>query len=194
MPARDVVTLADTLETTERERDEARDALRRLKSRLDERRLPCDGDARAEAAMARDAADEADPAWWRGHDAAVRGMMTVVRRALTEPPRGVYGSEEAREVDASVRALRTKIDDARREGAEEIMAMGDPWPLHDVLAKLAEASRALLGRYNYDGHGWELILAACESADAIIARIRTRARTLPLNAALAAAGAHKETT
>ena len=93
---------------------------------------------------------------------------------------------EVRRLTAALDAVTTEhaaaLDAARREGAEEVMAMSNPWPLHDVLAKLTEASRALLNRYNYDGHGWELILAACESADAIIARIHARTRALPLDA------------
>ena len=91
--------------------------------------------------------------------------------------------DEARADLARLRAEHAAaLATARREGAEEVMAMSNPWPLHDVLAKLTEASRALLNRYNYDGHGWELILAACESADAIIARIHARTRALPLDA------------
>lgn len=37
------------------------------------------------------------------------------------------------------------------------MGLGEPWPTHDVLAKLIEAAEILLHEKNYDGHGWELI-------------------------------------
>ena len=36
-------------------------------------------------------------------------------------------------------------------------SMATPWPIHDVLAKLADASDILLHHYNYDGHGYEQI-------------------------------------
>lgn len=35
--------------------------------------------------------------------------------------------------------------------------MQEPWPIHDVVSKLVEASEILLHKKNYDGHGWEEI-------------------------------------
>lgn len=42
-----------------------------------------------------------------------------------------------------------------------------PWPLRDVLAKLVEAAEILLHRCDYDGHGYEEILAAVDAAKKI---------------------------
>ena len=42
-----------------------------------------------------------------------------------------------------------------------------PWPFRDVLAKLVEAAEILLHRCDYDGHGYEEILAAVDAAKKI---------------------------
>ena len=46
-------------------------------------------------------------------------------------------------------------------GALEI---DQPWPVADVLEKLAEAADILLHEYNYDGTGWEIISGCVERA------------------------------
>lgn len=38
------------------------------------------------------------------------------------------------------------------------------WPPRDVVTKLVEATTILLDRYDYDGHGYEVIHAAREQA------------------------------
>lgn len=40
---------------------------------------------------------------------------------------------------------------------ENVLGVGSPWPLKDVLNKLIEAAGILLDKKNYDGHGWEEI-------------------------------------
>jgi hypothetical protein len=49
---------------------------------------------------------------------------------------------------------------ALREAAEN----ASPWPVDEVLAKLAEAADILLNEKNYDGHGYELIEVARKAA------------------------------
>ena len=49
-----------------------------------------------------------------------------------------------------------------------------PWPLRDVLAKLAEAADILLKQLDYDGLGWESIAHAREAARVLLAPARSK--------------------
>jgi hypothetical protein len=61
---------------------------------------------------------------------------------------------------------------AERARVRELLAVDQPWPLVDTLAKLAEAANILLLDKDYDGHGWELIGRARLDALAAADRIR----------------------
>lgn len=50
------------------------------------------------------------------------------------------------------------------EQMEHALGLDRPWPVQDVLIKLADAADLLLGRHNYDGHGWEEIGRARDEA------------------------------
>jgi len=42
--------------------------------------------------------------------------------------------------------------------------MDTPWPTHDLLDKLADATDILLHDKDYDGHGWEILQQCMEEA------------------------------
>ena len=56
-------------------------------------------------------------------------------------------------------------------GMPEWYGMDTPWPLHDVLAKLIEATGVLLDRYSYDDHGHEGVRYAQLAGKEILANI-----------------------
>ena len=51
-------------------------------------------------------------------------------------------------------------------------AFGEPWPITEVLEKLAEAAEILLKDKDYDGHGWELIQGCVPRARIMAASFR----------------------
>ncbi len=53
----------------------------------------------------------------------------------------------------------------------EILALAEPWPTKDVLARLADAADHLLRDHGCDAHGYEGVNAARDQARAIAARI-----------------------
>jgi hypothetical protein len=53
------------------------------------------------------------------------------------------------------------------ETVREVLPEDSAWPVKDVLTKLVEAAEILLHRYDYDGHGYEEILAAVNAAKQI---------------------------
>ena len=61
-------------------------------------------------------------------------------------------------------------------GMPEWYGEGTPWPLHEVLAKLTNATGILLDRLDYDGHGHEGIRYAQIAGKEILAKI-TQERT-----------------
>lgn len=63
-------------------------------------------------------------------------------------------------------ALVTARDEglARESALREAMGFSTPWPLLDVLAKLADAADHLLDGHNCDAHGWEEAHAAASFA------------------------------
>lgn len=52
------------------------------------------------------------------------------------------------------------------------LGVDTPWPLADVLTKLIEATDLLLGRYDYDGLGWESINHARSAARGFVEQLR----------------------
>ena len=46
------------------------------------------------------------------------------------------------------------------ESTETPGCAASPWPARDVVEKLVEATDILLNEKDYDGHGWEEIVAA----------------------------------
>ena len=53
------------------------------------------------------------------------------------------------------------------ETVREVLPENSAWPVNDVLSKLIEAAEILLHRCDYDGHGYEEILAAVDAAKQI---------------------------
>lgn len=56
-------------------------------------------------------------------------------------------------------------------GMPEWYGMDTPWPLHDVLAKLIDATGVLLDRHSYDDHGHEGVRYAQLAGKEILANI-----------------------
>lgn len=48
---------------------------------------------------------------------------------------------------------------------DAFFGMGTPWPMHEVVRTLAEATRHLLAEHDCDHLGWERLQAALEVAD-----------------------------
>jgi hypothetical protein len=82
-----------------------------------------------------------------------------------------HGAREDETFGAFVERLASELA-AERARVAELLAMDQTWPLHDTLAKLAEAANILLLDKDYDGHGWELIGRARLNALAAIDCIR----------------------
>ena len=53
---------------------------------------------------------------------------------------------------------------------QELLALGTPYPVHSMLAKLADAADILLREKDYDGHGHEEIGCARDAARAYLAK------------------------
>jgi hypothetical protein len=52
------------------------------------------------------------------------------------------------------------------EASREALRMDDPWPIPDILKKLADATEHLLTEHDCDGHGYEAYEAAVRAARA----------------------------
>lgn len=66
-----------------------------------------------------------------------------------------------------------RADPERTEPAEPLTLLtgvDTPWPLRDVLAKLATAAEILLRDRDYDAHGWEIISHALKAARMMLGR------------------------
>lgn len=57
---------------------------------------------------------------------------------------------------------------AMERRAAAVLRLDTPWPLHETLASLADATDHLLADHSCDGHGYEGIVAACDSAWEIV--------------------------
>lgn len=75
------------------------------------------------------------------------------------------------------KAIRRLIDhDSRqlrflKQQLADIRQDGNAWPTKDVLSKLIEAAETLLNHHDYDGHGYEEILAAVDQAKRVVAKL-----------------------
>jgi hypothetical protein len=83
-----------------------------------------------------------------------------------------------RELGAKAAKAEQERDDARAEVEQLRAALGmdRPWPITTTLPKLIEAGEILLRVMDYDGHGWEQIDHAIESAKQIIAALTPPAK------------------
>lgn len=67
-----------------------------------------------------------------------------------------------------IAVYRVKLQaEARREGAREALHMGEPWPIPDILNRLAGAAEHLLSVHSCDAHGYEGVDAAIKAARAL---------------------------
>lgn len=72
---------------------------------------------------------------------------------------------------AEVRRLRGEYERGWNECREAVTGQGEPWPLLDVLDRLARASEHLLKDHGCDKHGWESVDHARRWADEYVKRI-----------------------
>lgn len=70
--------------------------------------------------------------------------------------------------EAGLEASQLKQD----KELEEVLNADHPWPLRDVLLKLASAADILLDEHSYDGHGHEEIREAREVGRALALKIK----------------------
>lgn len=89
---------------------------------------------------------------------ALEMIATSLRLARVEDLRHVGDRAAAIALEARARLL-------------EVLALAEPWPTKDVLARLADAADHLLRDHGCDQHGYEGINAARDAARAIAARI-----------------------
>ena len=93
---------------------------------------------------------EVEKAARRGQD-AVRSGVWVVDGEVQAVLVGKLAQAEA-----EVKRLKAKL--------AKVTATDKPWNLRECLEKLIEASEILLDGCNYDGHGYELVIAAAQAA------------------------------
>ncbi len=88
------------------------------------------------------------------------------RRALNDLP-----SHSDHELTCAV-TLQRFIDacEAERKRARELLGLDQPWPLRDVIAKLADAADHLMNHHCCDTDGWEEICTARDRARAFLER------------------------
>lgn len=91
-----------------------------------------------------------------------------------------YLRNNAARVASELRRLREETDRqrARADAAEalvvrlsRLLALATPWPVQDVLAKLADAADHLLNYHDCDRHGYEGVVAARDAARTIVAAL-----------------------
>ena len=61
---------------------------------------------------------------------------------------------------AGIRAVLTALAAMGEEAAESALGMSEPWPTYRAVDRLCDAADTLLGRHDYDGHGYEEIIEA----------------------------------
>lgn len=82
--------------------------------------------------------------------------------------------DRIRALEAENRALRETAAPSRSQGALETLIGNDtPWPLADVLARLADAADHLLSVHDCDMQGWEGVGVARDKAREIVAALRS---------------------
>lgn len=86
---------------------------------------------------------------------AVRGFIRNRRRFIESAPKVAVMDHETAILDALEHCIAaSRVETSARPD------MYTPWPLHDVLAKLVEATDHLLGHHQCDTHGHEEYRAA----------------------------------
>lgn len=73
-----------------------------------------------------------------------------------------------------LRLVATHMGDVAAAAADrlrDVLAIAEPWPTKDVLARLADAADHLLRDHGCDAHGYEGVNAARDQARSIAARI-----------------------
>ncbi len=60
----------------------------------------------------------------------------------------------------------------RAEALREALGLDTPWPVTDILTKLADAADHLLREHGCDAHGWEGVHAARDAARQRLAALR----------------------
>ena len=93
----------------------------------------------------------------------LRAELAAIDRALAGEPVPPDASERVRRVADAVTWERR---------CRYMMASDTPYPLLDVLERLAGAADHLLGEHNCDNHGWEIVGGARDSAREIVRRLR----------------------
>jgi len=82
-------------------------------------------------------------------------------KLLTEKANGL--EQYLAPLKAENERLRARLD--------EVLAIGQPWPLRDVLKRLAEAATHLLREHDCDAHGYEEVGGARDQALLIVERL-----------------------
>lgn len=118
-------------------------------------------------------------AWTCENCGLVVGSLT---RAMPDDKQGrcdkchalfLAGVEHGRMTKPSLFQVRKRVAELDAKLAKLLAAIGmdGPWPLTSVLEQLADAADILLQELNYDGHGWEGIKYAADSARRIRAKL-----------------------
>lgn len=80
---------------------------------------------------------------------------------------GWHLREALKRAEQAEQQLAEQVAEARREGAREALHMGEPWPIPDILNRLAGAAEHLLSVHSCDAHGYEGVDAAIKAARAL---------------------------
>lgn len=139
---------------------------------------------RALEAEAKDVRSQLTIGLWKGRtesalDLSGQSMveLTAARTKLAEAERERdEAKQELSNVGHELEAVCMNWDACMNGAAEreaelrELKASDRPWPLVDVLNKLADAADTLLRKHDYDGHGWEEV-GRCRDEARIIAAV-----------------------
>jgi hypothetical protein len=121
---------------------------------------------------------DGSPAFEVENDVSAVGVICSYRvDKLADPERG-DGEDHSYLVDGKECRIESWRERAERLDAALDATFGadTPWPLPEVLAKLAHAADTLFETYNYDGHGYEEIVSARDAARALLTSFREMAQ------------------
>lgn len=110
--------------------------------------------------------------------AAVLALRSVVFEGLTAnndlvpSERLVISLVRAKELCAKANLAEGWLSPEVVRRLRSAFAFNQPWPITEVLEKLADASDILLRDKDYDGHGWELIQSCVPRARIMAATFR----------------------
>jgi hypothetical protein len=97
--------------------------------------------------------------------------------------------EHAPPCNAATAAIAAALEAVERETRSDILLMGEPFSMPDVVEKLCGAVDHLLGAHNCDSHGWEELQTAACAARAWLRWIRAAAPPAPVPRETQACGA-----